>query len=151
MYGLTRLDYALTGIGRVSRLNVTTRRAHRRIRETGSYQMYFNTDAVLDLADALGPSPLPLEQRYDLFGHSFRGAARTRAVRRVIGLIIVRIECADRTLYCKLTILGLLPRPIGYTFACHLGTVPAWRRTERKNYDHDACTHFKGTHCVVGP
>lgn len=64
------------------------RGTQRRICKTGSYQMYFNMADVLVLADALGPSLLPLQQWYDFLGHGFRGARRTQVVRRVIGLII---------------------------------------------------------------
>jgi hypothetical protein len=54
--------------------------------KTDSYQIYFNMVDALVLADALGPSPTLLLERYDFVGHSFRGAART--VVRTTGLII---------------------------------------------------------------
>lgn len=56
---------------------------------TDSYQIYFNTDAVLVLTDALlgDPSPLLFEQN-SFLGRSFRSTVRT-VVRRATGLIIL--------------------------------------------------------------
>lgn len=130
---LTRLDYELIGIGYVSRLNVTCR-ALRRICETGSYQMYFNMDAVLNLTDALGPSPLLLEQQYDLFGHSFCGAARTQAVRRVIGLIIVQMG-TDRIFYNRYNYSESFTLAYGLSSPTYYSTNMA--EIEKKNYNND--------------